>query len=198
MLFQQVRDGFGFLDGNRSYQHRLPALVELADSVRQRVVFLQDPVHHGFKFFAFRAIDYVAILDADQSAGSSAPPPRPAHKSCRIPSASVSAVPVMPDKLFVHAEIILERDRGQRLVFPLDLHAFFGFYRLVQAVRPAPPGHLPSGKLVDDDHFAVFHHIIHVALIERVRAQSLVHMVDRLHVRRIVQISQTQHAARIC
>ena len=56
-------------------------------------------------------------------------------------AASVSAVPVMPRKLLVHAEIVLEGDRGERLILALDLHAFFGFYRLVQTVRPAPARH---------------------------------------------------------
>ena len=37
-------------------------------------------------------------------------------------------------ELFVETEIVLEGDRGQRLVLGLDLHAFFGLYRLVQAV----------------------------------------------------------------
>src|SRR6185295_1618754 len=36
-------------------------------------------------------------------------------------------------ELFVHAEIVLERNRGQRLVFRLDLDVLLGFERLVQA-----------------------------------------------------------------
>jgi hypothetical protein len=48
-------------------------------------------------------------------------------------SASVEAVPVMPAELVVQAEIVLEGDRGQRLVFRLDLDAFLGLERLVQA-----------------------------------------------------------------
>ena len=37
-------------------------------------------------------------------------------------------------ELLVHAEVVLERDRGQRLVLLLDLHAFLRFDGLVQAV----------------------------------------------------------------
>jgi hypothetical protein len=67
----------------------------------------------------------------------------------------VSAVPVMPDELAVHAEVVLEGDRGERLVLVLDLHAFLGLDRLVQAVGPAPARHQAAGELVDDDDFAV-------------------------------------------
>ncbi len=34
-------------------------------------------------------------------------------------------------ELVVHAEVVLQRNRGERLVFVLDLDAFFGFERLV-------------------------------------------------------------------
>ena len=44
-------------------------------------------------------------------------------------------------QLGVHAEVVLESDRGQRLVLGLDLHAFLGFDGLVQAVAPAAAGH---------------------------------------------------------
>ena len=37
-------------------------------------------------------------------------------------------------QLFVHAEVVLEGDGGQRLVLALDLHAFLGFDGLMQTV----------------------------------------------------------------
>ncbi len=50
-------------------------------------------------------------------------------------------------------------------------HALFGFDGLVQTVAPAATGKDASGELVDDEDFAVVgDEIIHVALIERVRA----------------------------
>jgi len=42
----------------------------------------------------------------------------------------------------------LKGDRGQCLVFPLDLHALLRLDRLVKAVRPASSGHKPSGKFI--------------------------------------------------
>ena len=100
-------------------------------------------------------------------------------------------------KLLVHAEIILEGDRGERLIFALDLHAFFRFDRLVQAVGPAASGHLAPGEFVDDHHFAFFHHVIHVALEQRVRAQPLIDVVNHVHVRRVVQDCPGPAGARI-
>ncbi len=95
-FFEQIRDGFGFFDGNRSDQHRLATLVELADSVRERVLFLQDSVDDGFEFLPFGAVDYVGIFDTDQ---------RPVGRNnddfeiINLAEfvASVSAVPVMPE-----------------------------------------------------------------------------------------------------
>jgi hypothetical protein len=55
-------------------------------------------------------------------------------------------------ELAVHAEVVLEGDRGERLVLALDRHAFLGLDRLVQAVAPAPAGHEAAGELVDDHH----------------------------------------------
>ena len=37
----------------------------------------------------------------------------------------------------VHAEIVLEGDRGERLILGLDLNAFLGLDRLMQAIGPA-------------------------------------------------------------
>ncbi len=67
-------------------------------------------------------------------------------------------------KLFVHAEIILEGDGGQCLILAFDLHPFFCFDRLMQPVAPAPSRHQSAGELVDDDHLAVFDHVIDIAL----------------------------------
>ena len=96
-------------------------------------------------------------------------------------------------QLLVLAEVVLEGDRGERLVLALDLHfrmvgvVFLGFDRLVQAVAPAAAGHQASGELVDDDDLAVLHHVVHVELEQRVRAERLVDVVEDLHVLRVVQ-----------
>ncbi len=83
--------------------------------------------------------------------------------------ASVSAVPVMPEKLFVHAEIILEGDGGQSLIFAFDSDAFLGFHRLVFC-RPSDqrrPRHFASREFVDDDNFAAVLEPLHYSTSSR-------------------------------
>ena len=63
-------------------------------------------------------------------------------------------------QLLVHAEVVLEGDRGERLVFLLDPQAFLGFNRLVQTVAPAASRHEASGEFIDDDDLAVLDHVL--------------------------------------
>ena len=95
-------------------------------------------------------------------------------------------------QLLVHAEIILEGDGGERLVLALDLDAFLGFDRLVQAVGPAAARHQAAGELVDDDDFAVFDHVLDVALVERVRLDRCLDVVVQVPVLRIVDVADAQ------
>ena len=84
-------------------------------------------------------------------------------------------------ELAVHPEVVLERDRRDRLVLFLDVHAFLGLDRLVQAVGPAPADHRAARELVDDDHLAVLHDVVDFALEDAVRAQrrrEVVHEPD--------------------
>ncbi len=62
----------------------------------------------------------------------------------------------------------------------------------MKAIRPAPAGHLAPGEFVDDDDFAVFDHVLDVAVVERVGAEALVDVVNRLHVLRVVHIAESQ------
>ena len=66
-------------------------------------------------------------------------------------------------------------------------HAFLRLDRLVQAVGPAAPGHQAAGELVDDDHLAVLHDVVLVAVVQRVRAQRGVQVVHQRDVVRVVQ-----------
>ena len=67
-------------------------------------------------------------------------------------------------ELLVHPEIVLEGDRGQRLVFRLDLDVLLGFQRLVQAFGIAAALHHAAGELVDDDDFVVADDVVLVAV----------------------------------
>ena len=101
-------------------------------------------------------------------------------------------------ELLVHAEEVLEGDRGERLVLALDLDALLGLDRLVQAVRPAAAGHHAAGELVDDDHLAVLDQVLDVAPVEVVRAQPLVDAMDQIHVLDVVEVVDVRGASRPC
>jgi hypothetical protein len=100
--------------------------------------------------------------------------------------------------LVVHAEVVLEGDRGVGLTLALDLDALLRLHRLVQAIGPATPGHQPAGELVDDHHLrtaalAGLHHVLHVALLERMGHQRLVHRVQDRQRLGIVEVLHLQH-----
>ena len=85
-------------------------------------------------------------------------------------------------ELVVHAEVVLQRDRGEGLVLLLDLHALLGLDRLVQALGPAPALEDAAGELVDDLHLAVLDDVVLVPLEQLLgleRGLELVHEVGR-------------------
>ena len=90
-------------------------------------------------------------------------------------------------KLFIHAKIILEGDRGERLILGLDWLVLFGFQRLMQTFRITAPRHHAASEFVDNDDFAVPHDVILVTLKQLVRAQRLVDVVDDGHVLDVVE-----------
>ena len=95
-------------------------------------------------------------------------------------------------KLLVLAEVVLEGDRRERLVLALDLHLLLGLDRLVQAVAPAAARHQAAGELVDDDDLAVFDHVVHVEVEQRVSAQRLVDVVLDVGVLEVVDVAAAQ------
>ena len=54
------------------------------------------------------------------------------------------------------------------------------------------PGMRRPGELVHDDDLAVLHHVVDVALEERVRAQALVHVVEHVHVGGVPEVLHPQ------
>ena len=95
-------------------------------------------------------------------------------------------------QFLVHAEIILESDGSERLVLALDLDVFLGFDRLVQAIGPAAPGHQAPGELIDDDDFAIFHHVLDVALVQSVRLDRGFNVVLQVPVFRIGDVADAE------
>ena len=86
-------------------------------------------------------------------------------------------------QLLIEPEIILDRDRRERLRLAIDLHAFLRLDRLVQAIAPAAARHFAAGVFVDDDDLVFLDDVLHVLLEEAVGAQQLRDVVNALGLR---------------
>src|SRR6266851_1748610 len=192
-FFQVFGDGFGFFDGDGADQNGLAALVIVADAVGQRIVFLQDAVDHGCKLFLLGAIHDVRVFSANQRAiGGN-------HHDIEVVNfAKFRRFGFRgaghAGEFLVHAEIILEGDGREGLVFALALYAFLGFDCLMQTVGPAAARHLAPGEFIDDDDFAVFIDVVDVNFVERVRAQGLIDVVHGVDVGGVRHIGEPEEA----
>jgi len=90
-------------------------------------------------------------------------------------------------QLFIHPEVVLERDGSQRLILFLDGDTFLRLDRLMQAIGPATTSHHAAGKLIDDDDLAVTHDIMLVAMIKRLRAQGSIEMMHQTDIAGVIQ-----------
>ena len=175
VLAEQPGKQLRVLDRSGAHQHRLAALVAVL-----------DVADHGVVFLLGRAVHLVVPILAD-------------HVHVRRDHHRLEAVDLLElvgfgvcgaghaGELAVHAEIVLEGDRGERLVLVLDRHVLLRLHRLVQAVRPAPSLHQPAGELVDDGHSVVLHHVMLIAMEQVMRAQRRIQVVHQVDIRRLVQ-----------
>ena len=85
-------------------------------------------------------------------------------------------------QLFVHPEVVLEGDGGQRLALGGDLHALLGLDGLMQALVVAAADHQTARELIDDDDLAVLDHIVDIPLHDAVSLDGLVDVVGQGHV----------------
>ena len=92
----------------------------------------------------------------------------------------------------IQAEIILERNRSQRLVFRLNFNVFFGFQSLMQTVGITSAFHHAAGKFVNDDNLAVADNVIDVALKKFMRFQRLIDIMNDRRVNRVVHRAAKQ------
>ena len=91
-------------------------------------------------------------------------------------------------ELVVHAEVVLEGDRGEGLVLLLDLHALLGLDRLVEALGPAPALEDAAGELVDDLHLAVADDVVLVPLEQLLGPQRGLELVDEVLGHAVVEV----------
>ena len=157
-LFEDRAQFFRLRDRCRSDQYRLPLAVNFFDRIAHRAIFR-----------ALRLVNYVRMI-------------RPNHRHvCRYHDHR-QFVDLQKFVFFgfrrachsrqfvIHSEVILKRDRRQRLRFALNAHAFLRLDRLMQAVRVSPPFHQSSGELVDNHDLVTPHHVIPIAFHQRLRA----------------------------
>ena len=152
LLAHALGEQFRLLDRGGADQHRLAALVRVDD--------LGDD---GLELFLEGPVDLVVLVDAlDRQVGRHFDDFEIVDVAeflrFRLRRAGHAG------ELVVHAEIVLEGDLRQRLVFRLDLDPFLGFQRLVLAFRIAAARHHAAGELVDDDDFVVADDVVLVAL----------------------------------
>src|SRR6267142_3140817 len=175
LLLQHAGDELGVLDRCRADEHRLAAIVAVPDVGDDRLVLLARGAEHlvvpvgADHRHVGRDDDHFQAVDLLEFVGLGIRGPR--H----------------PRQLAVHAEVVLEGDRGERLVLALDRHVLLGFDRLMQTVRPAPARHQPVGEFVDDDHVAFLHDVVPVAKEEIVGTERRVQMMHQVHVRGLVE-----------
>ena len=81
-------------------------------------------------------------------------------------------------QLVIQAEVVLQRDRGERLCVLLDDHAFLCFDGLMQTVGIATSLEDTTRKLVNDLHLAVLHDVLIIDGVQRVGPEQLVDDVD--------------------
>ena len=185
LLAQHLGKLLGFFDRRGADQNGLPAFLALLD---QR--------DDGAVFFDRGAIDLVVIVEAGER-----------HVGGDFQHLEIINVEKLvglgqrrsghAGELLVHAEIVLERDRGECLVFRLNLLMLLRFQRLVQAFGIAPARHHPAGEFVDDDDFTVAHDVILVALEQLVGAQGLIDVMHGGDVFHVIERIGFQEAGRL-
>ena len=181
-LLQAGRQFLGLLDGHGADQDRLLPFVAVLDQVEDRLELLAARAEHDVVLVLADAghvgwnLDHLEAVDLMEFAGFG-------HR--RAGHAG---------QLRIQAEIVLEGDRGQRLVLVLDLHAFLGFQGLVQAFGIAPALHHAAGEFVDDDDLAVLDDVIRVALEQDMRAQRRIGVMDQGDVVDVVERAVVEQA----
>ena len=91
-------------------------------------------------------------------------------------------------QLLVQPEVVLQRDRGQRLVLVLDRHALLGLDGLVHALVVAPAVQDAAGELVHDQDLAVHHDVVLVLLVQLLGLDRVVEEADQGRVDRVVEV----------
>ena len=182
VLFKEGRQQLGLFDRHGADEHRLATLVRLADRLGDRAELVGDIL-----------VEFILVVDArDRAVGRDVDDIHLVNVEEFGGFGRRGAGHAR--KLGVHAEIILEGDRRERLVLGLDLHAFLRLDRLVQAIGPAPAVHHAAGELVDDHDLTVLDDIVGVDAEHLDRLQRLIDVMHDLRVLDVVEIVALKQA----
>ena len=176
LLLQHPGQQLGLRDRGGADEHGLPILVAEHDILNDRLVL-------GL----LRAVDPVALIDAD-------------HRHVRWNGNDPEAVDLLElgllglrgtrhaGEFVVHAEVVLQGDGGEGLVFVLDLHPFLRLEGLVQALVVAAPGQGASGVFVDDEDLVAQHHVVLVPFEQFLGLDGVVQVADERGVGGFVEV----------
>src|SRR5262249_54710158 len=175
-LLEQPRELLGLLHRDRADEDRLAGLVALFD-------VLGDGVELG----VLGLVDRVGVAVPDHGLVRRDPDDLErvrVRELARLGQRSSRHA----GELLVHAEVVLERDRRQRLVLGLDAHAFLRLDGLVEPFAPAPALEDAAGELVDDLRLAVLNDVVDVPLEQLLGAQRRLELVHEVLVDMLVQV----------
>ena len=175
-LLQLTGQVLALLDAHRADQHRLPIRVALGD------VF-----DDGVELADLTLVDQVCLVgahDRDVRRDGNDPELVRAHQLGRLRGRRAGHA----GELVVHAEVVLEGDRGEGLVLLFDLHPLLGLDGLVDALTPAPAFQDAAGELVDDLHLTVLDDVVLVPLVELLRLERDLHLVDEVLLDLVVDV----------
>ena len=156
LALEDLREGFGLFDRRGADENRLARGVEALDLIG-----------YGEVLFLGGAVDDVGVFDAEHLAVGGDDDDVELVDAVELGGFGFRGAGHARE-LLVEAEVVLEGNGGEGLVFLADLHAFLGFDGLVEAIGPAAAGHEATGELVDDDDLAVLDDVLDVSLVERV------------------------------
>ena len=173
---QQGREQLGLLDAGRADEHRLAL-----------VVALDDVLDDGFVLRVLGAIDEVRLVDAPHRAVG-----RDRHDAELVDLVQLGGLghgrTGHAGELVVEPEVVLQRDRGERLVLVLDLDALLGLDGLVHALVVATARKHAAGVLVDDQDLAVHDDVVLVGLEELLGLDRVVEVADERGVDALVEV----------
>ena len=175
---QALGEHFRGFNGDGAHQHGLFLPMQL-----------DNGLHNGVEFFLAATEDQVRVVPADHGLVGRDGNDFQVVDLLKFHGFGVGRAG-HARKFVVQAEIVLEGDGGQGLVFRRDGYVLLGFQGLVQAVGIAASGHEAAGELVHDDHLIVLHDVVHVALEDLMGLEGLQNVVLGCDVGRVKEVVQ--------